>query len=150
METLEPILTAHPFFQGLDPRHLKMIGECASRENFEAGRLLFQGQDEATQFFLINQGQVALEIFSARRGPIIIQSLGEGEAVGWLWFPTPYHWHYDARAISLTRATVLDVKSLIQRCEQDPQLGYEVMKRYAHMLAVQFRVTILQLLDMYG
>ncbi|MFZ5453078.1 MAG: cyclic nucleotide-binding domain-containing protein [Thermodesulfobacteriota bacterium] len=150
METLEPVLAAHPFLQGLDPRHLKIIGECASKVNFEAGRLLFQEQDEATQFFLINQGQVALEIYSARRGPIIIQSLGEGGAVGWLWFPKPYHWHYDARAISLTRALALDVKSLMQRCEQDPPLGYELMKRYAHMLAVQFRVTILQLVDIYG
>lgn len=150
METLEPVLAAHPFLQGLHPRHLQIIGECASKVNFEAGRLLFQGQDEATQFFLINQGQVAVEIFSARRGPIIIQSLSEGDAVGWLWLPKPYHWHYDARAIFLTRALALDVKSLMERCEQDHELGYELMKRYAHMLAVQFRVTILQLVDIYG
>jgi len=150
METLEPVLAAHPFLQGLDPRHLKVIGECASRVDFKAGQFLFRGQEEATQFFLINQGQVALEIFSARRGPIIIQSLREGDAVGWLWFPKPYHWHYDARAISLSRATALDVKGLMQRCEQDHLLGYEMMKRYAHLLAVQFRVTILQLVDIYG
>jgi CRP-like cAMP-binding protein len=150
METLEPILAAHPFLQGLDPRHLQSIGECATKVTFEAGRLLFRGQDEATHFYLINQGQVALEIFTARRGPIMIQSLSDGDAAGWLWFPTPYHWHYDARAIFLTRALALNVKELMQRCEQDPLLGYELMKRYAHLLAVQFRVTILQLVDMYG
>ena len=25
METMEPILAAHPFFKGLDPRYLKLI-----------------------------------------------------------------------------------------------------------------------------
>ena len=150
METLAPVLAAHPFLQGLDPRHLKIIGECASKVNFNAGEFLFREQDEAERFYLINHGQVAVEIFSARRGPINIQTLGEGEAVGWLWFEKPYHWHYDARAVQLTRVLALDVKCLQQKCEQDHELGYALMKRYAHLLAVQFRVTILQLVDMYG
>jgi len=150
METLDPVLAAHPFLQGLDPRHLKVIGECASKVNFNAGEFLFREQDEATNFYLINHGRVAVEIFRARRGPVNVQTLREGEAVGWLWFGKPYHWHFDARAVQLTRALALDVKSLMERCDQDQQLGYELMKRYAHMLAVQFRVAILQLGDMYG
>jgi CRP-like cAMP-binding protein len=150
METLEPVLAAHPFLQGLDPRHLKIIGECASKANFHAGEFLLREQDEATKFFLINHGQVAVEIYSARRGPINIQTLREGEALGWLWFEKPYHWHFDARAVQLTRVLALDVKGLMQRCEQDHELGYALMKRYARLLAVTFRVTILQLVDVYG
>jgi CRP/FNR family cyclic AMP-dependent transcriptional regulator len=150
METLEPVLAAHPFLQGLDPRYLKIIGACASRVDFKAGQLLFREQDEAGQFYLINHGRVAVEIYRHRRGPVTIQTLREGEALGWLWFEKPYHWHFDARAVQLTRATVLDVKALMQKCEQDHELGYELMKRYAHMLAVQFRVTTMQLVDMYG
>ncbi|MBI4796662.1 MAG: cyclic nucleotide-binding domain-containing protein [Deltaproteobacteria bacterium] len=150
METHAPVLAAHPFLQDLDPRHLKIIGECASRVNFNAGEFLCREQDEATKFFLINHGQVAVEIYRHRRGPVTIQTLGEGEALGWLWFEKPYHWHFDARAGQLTRALALDVKCLKQKCEQDHELGYALMKRYAHLLAVQFRVTILQLVDMYG
>ena len=150
METPDANLTTHPFFQGLTPRHLSIIGECASRVNFPAGQFLFREEDEATHFYLITHGQVAVEVFRARRGPITVQTLGEGEALGWLWFEKPYHWHYDARAVQLTRATALDVKSLMQRCEQDHELGYALMKRYAHMLAVQFRVTTMQMADMYG
>lgn len=150
METLAPVLAAHPFLQGLSPRHLEIVGECASRENFNAGQFLFREQDEATKFYLINHGRVAVEIYSARRGPINVQTLREGEAVGWLWFGKPYHWHFDARAVQLTRAVALNVDALMQKCEEDHQLGYALMKSYAHLLAVQFRVTILQLVDMYG
>ena len=150
METPEPILATHPFFQGMEPRHLQIIGECASRVNFKAGEFLFREQDEAAKFYLINHGQVAVEIFRARRGPVTIQTLGEGEALGRLWVGKPFHWHFDARAVHLTRATALDVKSLMQKCEQDHELGYTLMKRYAQMLAVQFLVTTMQLGDMYG
>ena len=150
METHAPVLAAHPFLQGLDPRHLQIIGECAAKVNFNAGEFLFKEQDEAARFYLINHGQVAVEIYRHRRGPVTIQTLGEGEALGWLWFEKPYHWHFDARAVQLTRALALDVKCLQQKCEQDHELGYALMKRYAHLLAVQFRVTTLQLVDMYG
>lgn len=150
METIEPILAAHPFLQGLAARHLKPLVACASQVSFDAGQFLCRENEEAKQFYLIYHGQVAVEIFRARRGPITIQTLSEGEVLGWLWFLQPYHWHLDARAVDLTRAISLEVKCLMQQCDQDHELGYELMKRYAHNLAVQFRVTKLQLLDIYG
>jgi CRP/FNR family transcriptional regulator, cyclic AMP receptor protein len=150
METIEPILAAHPFCQGLSPRHLQDLAACAARVNFAAGQFLFRAEEEATSFFLILQGRVSLEIFSTRRGPMTLQTLGEGDALGWLWFSgKPYHWHMDARAVGLTRALILEVSRLRQKCDADHDLGYEIMQRYAHSLAVRFRVSSLQLTDMF-
>ena len=150
METIEPLLAAHPFFQGLEPRHLQDIAPCASRVSFAAGQFLCRTEEEAKQFFLIHHGRVAVEIFRARRGPVTIQTLSEGDVLGWLGFIKPYHWHFDARALEITRVISLEVKCLRDRCETNHNLGYELMKRYAHSLAVQFRVNKLQLMDMYG
>ena len=150
METMAPILAAHPFFKGLDSRYLKLVLECASRESFKPGEFLCRDEGEATKFYVIHHGQVAVEIYRARRGPVTIQSLGEGDVLGWLWFDQPYHWHLDAKAQELTRVISLDVRCLHDKCDQDPAFGYELMRRYAHHLAVQFRVTKLQLADMYG
>lgn len=150
METMEPILAAHPFFKGLAPGYLKLIGECASRETFTPGRFLCRDNEEARQFYVIHQGRVAVEIYRPRRGAVIIQTLGEDEVLGWLWFDEPYHWHLDARALDLTRVISLDVECLLNRCDRDHEFGYELMRRYAHHLAVQFRVTKLQLADFYG
>ena len=150
METIEPILAAHPFFQGLKAPHLRELAACAHRINFKAGEFLCRAEEEATRFYLILQGRVSVEIFSARRGPVTLQTLGEGDALGWLWFDEkPYHWHLDARADGLTRALSLEVKCLREKCEADHDLGYEQMKRYAHSLAVRFRVSSLQLMDMF-
>ena len=150
MEAMEPILAEHPFFKGLEPEHLKLIAACATRVQFKANQYLCKEEQEADQFYVILYGRVAVEIFSARRGPITIQTVGEGEVLGWLWFIKPYHWHVDARATEVTRAIALDVKCLLAKCEQNHELGYELMKRYAHSLAVQFRVTKFQLADIYG
>jgi CRP/FNR family cyclic AMP-dependent transcriptional regulator len=150
METLEAILAEHPFFKGLETRHLKPLAECGSRVRFKPGEFLCRQDQEARQFYLIYQGRVAVEIFSHRRGPVTIQTIGEDGVLGWLWFIKPYHWHFDARAMELTRAVALDVGCLLKACEGNHELGYELMKRYAHNLAVQFRVTKLQLMDMYG
>jgi CRP/FNR family transcriptional regulator, cyclic AMP receptor protein len=150
METMAPILAAHPFFKDLNPGYLKLILECASREAFTPGQFLCRDEEEARKFYLIYHGQVSVEIYRARRGPVTIQTLGDGEALGWLWFEEPYHWHLDARAQVLTRVISLDVPCLLQKCSQDHELGYELMRRYAHHLAVQFRATKLQLADFYG
>lgn len=150
METMEPILAAHPLFKGLSPLYLKLILECASRETFTPGQLLCQDNAEARKFFVIHHGRVAVEIYRARRGPVVITTLGEGEALGWLWFDQPYHWHLDARALDLTRVISLDVQCLLERCDRDHDFGYELMRRYAHHLAVQFRALKAQLADFYG
>ncbi|MBM4300700.1 MAG: cyclic nucleotide-binding domain-containing protein [Deltaproteobacteria bacterium] len=150
MDTMAPILAAHPFCKGLDSRYLKLILECASRETFTPGQLLCQDNQEARKFYVIHHGRVAVEIYRARRGAVTIQTIGEGEVLGWLWFDQPYHWHLDARALDLTRVISLEVQCLLDRCAQDHGFGYEIMRRYAHRLAVQFRATKAQLADFYG
>ena len=150
METMTPILAAHPFCKGLDSRYLKLIVECAERRTFTPGQFLCRDEEEARKFYVIHHGRVAVEIYRPRRGAVTIQTLGEGEVLGWLWFDQPYHWHLDARALDLTRVISLDVPCLLKKCNQDPAFGYELMRRYAHHLAVQFRVTKVQLADFYG
>jgi CRP/FNR family cyclic AMP-dependent transcriptional regulator len=150
METLERILAEHPFFKELEARHLQLIVGCAANVRFDAGQVIFREGEEANQFYVIRHGKVALEIFAPGRGPIIVETLGEGEILGWSWLIPPYHWHFNARAIELTRAIALDGKCLRTKCEEDHDLGYELLKRFAHVIEQRLQATRLQLLDIYG
>ena len=76
MDTMEPILAAHPFFRGLDSRYLKLIVECASRETFTPNRFLCQDNEEARKFYVIHHGRVAVEIYRPRRGAVTVQTIG--------------------------------------------------------------------------
>ena len=150
METLERILSQHPFFEALEPEYLKLLVGCASNVRFEAGAYIFRRGEEANQFYLIRQGRVALEIFAPQRPPISIATLEKDDVLGWSWAVAPYYWRMDARAVEPTRAFALDGKCLRTKCEQNHDLGYEVLKRFAQIMEQRLEATRLQLLDVYA
>jgi CRP/FNR family cyclic AMP-dependent transcriptional regulator len=150
--TLEPLLRAQKFFAGLDPDHLSLIAGCASTVVFPTDGFLFREGDPANTFFLIRLGKVALEIAAAGRdaGALVIQTLGEGDVAGFSWLIEPHHWEFDGRAIERVLALKMDGVCLRGKCEEDPRLGYELMRRFARLTATRLQATRLQLLDVYG
>jgi len=150
MESLESILAQHPFFEGLDTRYLELVVGCASNVRFEADRFLFRDGQEADQFFIMREGRVALEVFVPGHGPVTVDTYGEGEIIGWSWLLPPYQWHFDAHATTPVRAISLDARCLRGKCETDHELGYELLKRFAHIIEQRLSAARLQLLDVYG
>jgi len=150
METLERFVAEHPFFKGLEDRYIQLVAGCASNVRFEAAHLLFREGEEANTFYIIRTGKVALEVNAVERGALIIDTIDPGEVLGWSWFVAPYRWHFDARAIELTRAIALDGNCLRTKCEADHHLGYELLKRVAAVMEQRLQAARLQLLDLYG
>jgi CRP-like cAMP-binding protein len=150
LETLERLLAEHELFRGLDERYVTLLTGCAANVRFDAGAFLFREGEPADRFFVVRQGRVALEIDAPGRGPIVIQTLGEDDVIGYSWLFPPYRWRFDARAIEDTRALALDGLCLRGKCDEDPILGYEMMKRFAGIALERLQATRLQLLDVYG
>ena len=53
-------------------------------------------------------------------GTLVIETLDEGDVVGWSWLVPPYRWAFDARALDLTRAVAFDGACLRGKCDDDP------------------------------
>jgi CRP/FNR family transcriptional regulator, cyclic AMP receptor protein len=149
-EDLHRVLIAHPFFSGMRPEHLQLLVGCASNARFEPGQFVLHEGDEANEFYLVRQGKVALEVHCPGRGDINVQTLGEGDIVGWSWLVPPYNWRFDARALEPTRAIALDGKCLREKCERDYALGYELLKRFAHVMVECLESAQVQLEVVYG
>jgi CRP-like cAMP-binding protein len=150
MQTLKPILEAHPFLQGLEPRHLDLLVGCASNVRFTSDEILFRQGERADQFYIVREGRVALDIHAPGPGTITILTLEQGDVLGWSWLIPPYRWHFDARALTPVRAIALDASCLRTKCEDDHDLGYEFLKRFSDIIVKRLLATQLQLLDMYG
>ena len=150
METLQHLIAQHPFFSGLQPEYLELITGCASNVRFDADSYIFHEGEEAQHFYLLRAGKVGLEVPTPDRGPMTIQTVGEGELIGWSWLVPPYLWRFDARVLELTRAVALDATCLRKKCETDHHLGYELLKRLTVMMEERLQATRLQLLDFYG
>ncbi len=140
IQSLEERIARHPFLHGLSVQHLNRLGECARPTEFETGQLIFQTGDPADRFYLLEQGSVSLE---ARRenGPIQIQIIGPGDVLGWSWLFDPYLWNFDARALERTSALFFYGTWLREWCAQNPDFGYELMKRVAQIVLQRLQAT---------
>lgn len=149
IESLAGLLAGQPFLQGLAPEHVELIVGCASNVRFEPGQFLFRAGDQADYFYVVRSGRVSVEVFAPQRGAITIETVGDGELLGWSWLIPPFQWHFDARALNLTRAIALDARCLRTKCDADTALGYELLKRFSQVMEQRLEATRLQLLDLY-
>jgi CRP-like cAMP-binding protein len=149
-ETLERLLAELPLFQGMKGEHLALIAGCASNVRFEDGEFVARYGEPADWFWIIRHGRVALEIHATGRGAVTIETVGENEVLGWSWLLPPHQWHFDARALTLTRAIRFDGRCLRGKFDHDRELGYELMRRFAQIIVQRLEATGLQLLDVYG
>lgn len=145
MESLSPALAKHPFLKDFEPDHLRYVEECASVMHFDAGQYILREGGEANRCFLIQRGKVGLGTFIPGRGFTTVQTLSEGDVLGWSWLIPPYAWHLNAQAILPTDVIALDGMRLRERCEKDHEFGYELLKRLAVIIGKRFRITRMQL-----
>jgi len=150
METIKDLLEGHPFFAGLSPSALELIAGCASNVHFAEGDRIFNQGEPASLFYVLRHGRVALEVYSPAKGPLVIDTMDEGEVLGWSWLVPPYQYFADARAVTPVSATALDGACLRGKCEADPDLGYQLLKRVTTVMYDRLRSTRIRMLDLYG
>lgn len=148
METLEPILKNHPFFKDLPQKYIDFILGCTSHVVFKAGEVILKEGTAADKFYLIRSGHVAIYIGQTQE--ITIQTIREGDILGWSWLIPPYRYRFSAKALENTRALALDGKCLREKCENNPDWGYELLKRLVNVLTERLEATRLQLIDVYN
>ena len=149
MDGYETVLAGQHFLKGMDEEHLEMIADCASYVRFQKGQFLFHEGEYARRFYVITGGQVAIEIFTPERGPVILETLEEGEVLGWSWLFEPYRWHFDALAQTDITAIAFDALCLRGKCDANHDLGYELVKRFSRVIMERLQATRLALLDVY-
>jgi CRP-like cAMP-binding protein len=150
VQSLDRILSEHPFFTGLQPAYLALVSGCAKNVRFEPGEYLLREGAPADWFYLLRHGHVALQVNVPGRGAKSVQTLHAGEVVGVSWLIPPYRWNYDARALEPVRAIALDAACLRGKCEADHHLGYDLMQRIMPVLIQRLHAARLQFLDVYG
>ncbi|HEX6973053.1 MAG TPA: cyclic nucleotide-binding domain-containing protein, partial [Vicinamibacterales bacterium] len=148
-QSLAGILAGQPFLEGLAPQYVDLIVGCASNVRFEPGEFVFRAGDEANYFYVVRSGRVSVEVMAPQRGAITIETVGDSDLLGWSWLIPPFQWHFDARALNLTRAIALDARCLRGKCDADPALGYELLKRFSQVMEQRLEATRIQLLDLY-
>jgi len=142
LQALQARIAAHPFLNALRPEHLATLALYAMETEFAAGQTIFREGDIANRFYLVDQGKVLLELRVNQHAPVVLQTVGPGEVLGWSWLFPPYAWHSDARAIEPVKALFFYGTRLREHCEEDPRFGHELMQRVAEVAIA--RLNLLQ------
>ena len=135
MRAVDHELAKHPFLDGLSNKHLQLLATCAMPTAFASGEVFYHEGDPANRFYLIAEGEVALELDVEGQKPLLVQTVGVGETVGWSWMIQPYRAHLTARTLTPVKAVFFYGTRLLEACEEDHELGYEMMKRVATLMA---------------
>jgi CRP-like cAMP-binding protein len=150
MRTIEHYLPDHPFFAKLEPEALALVSGCATNVSFAPGEFLFREGQPANQFYVLRRGRVALQVHGPSAGTMVVDTADAGDVLGWSWLVPPYVWLFDARAVERTGAVSFDGACLRGKCEEDPHLGYELMKLVTQVMFSRLVAARVRLLDLYG
>jgi CRP-like cAMP-binding protein len=143
-------ISEQPFTSGLRPEQLVVLASVASEIEYGGGQEVFEEGGRADAAYLIIEGAVALELRVAHRAHHIVQTLHEGEVLGWGWLFPPYRWSFSARTLEPTKLIRFDAEQLRAAYDADCELGYKMMLRFAEVMTSRLAATRLQLVDFYG
>ena len=147
---IEQYLRSQPFFSGLRPEFIELLANCATERQIDAGQILFRHGERASKFYLIRSGCIGIEI-PAIAGPAIkVQSLGPNQVLGWSWLIPPYQWNFQASAELKSDLFEFDGERVLARCEEDAQLGYEVLKRFASLMSERLDAARQRLMEQWN
>ncbi len=150
MKDIEALLATIPALSALPEGYGEVVAGCGRNVVYKPGTELFREGQRADTFYAIRRGSVALEMVAAPRPPLIIETLHGGDVIGWSWLFPPYRVQFDAKAVDEVHAITFDAECLRAKCEDDPALGFALMKRFAAVLTDRLQATRVRLLDIYG
>lgn len=150
MEDLGRMISEHPFCRGLEPAYVDLLTSYASNVRFDKGHHLFRQGGEATQFYLIREGKVCLEVVGSQCQFLTVETVQAGEILGWSWLVPPYRWRFGARALEPVHAIAVNGRCLRANCEKNSHLGFELLRRTVEIVGQRLEATRFRLVDLYS
>ena len=148
-DTVERVLAAHRFLDGVPEGTVELIAGCAQLDSFEPGQRLVAEGEPAGTLFLVHHGRVAIEVHQSG-GIITIETVGPGQIVGLSWASPPFRWQFDARAFEPVSVVAVDVDRLRAEFRRRPDIGIAVLERLASLLVDRLQETRLRVLDLHA
>ena len=146
-DTLRVMLAGHPFCAGLEVEHVNAMAEVASQHTLVPGSFVLRRGQDARALSLVLEGDVSLEIVEPGSEAIVLETLHEGDAVGWSWLFPPHRWAFDARCLSTVHLVQLDADQLRGLMVSDPALGRDLAVRVGQLVVQRLQLTRAQLVE---
>jgi CRP-like cAMP-binding protein len=135
IEVTASTLAGQRFLHGMRSEQLEALAETAYEVMYPAGHRIFADGGYVDSFWLIESGQVRLDVRAPGQSPTVIGTVGMGAILGWSWLLPEYNWSFGAVCVTEVRAIQFNAAAVRERCAADPELGYELTRRFLPVLA---------------
>jgi CRP-like cAMP-binding protein len=147
---VDELLLDIPALDGLGPEHRDLIAGCARNRVIRSGDFLLREGDTAAVFHVLRRGAVAIEAYAPPHGSQIIETLRDGELIGWSWLFPPYRASFDVRALEDAHVIEFDGECLRGKLDDDSVLAAVLYRVFAGVMLQRLQATRVRLLDVYG
>ena len=146
-QSITEYLSAHEFFSEFSDDVLKFLCECSSTREIKKGQILFLQGEHADKFYVVRSGRISIQM-PAIMGPTLeIQTVDENQVLGWSWLISPYQWNFQTKAEEDSELLQFDGAAILAQCEQDPKLGFELVKKFAALMSRGLNAARLKMMD---
>ncbi len=146
MLTAQKVLRECEVFSALTNAELEKIAGSVLQKEYEAGTTILQEEDSAEELLLIQEGKVALQITLPKaQAPIsrrlTVDIVGRNEVLGWSVIIEPYTYTFTAVCLQKVKALSLSSTKLRWLLQDDPKIGYGVLKGLIKVVAARLADT---------
>jgi CRP-like cAMP-binding protein len=142
------VLRRYPFFASLNESQLKAIAMIAQEKSYPKGALLVKENADASILALLIEGDIDLVYSGGGEGAIsnaLVGSIAPGEIYGVSSLIEPYRYTSSVKATMPVRVIEVDGLALRAMVENDPKLGYILMRNVAVAVLERLRYTQVEL-----
>ncbi|NEA54709.1 cyclic nucleotide-binding domain-containing protein [Streptomyces sp. SID13666] len=140
----------HSILDTLTTAHRDRLMALSRPVAFPAGARIFDADQAAERFWVLDRGEVNLDLHVPGRQAAVVQTVSAGELLGWSWLFPPFRWQLGAQAHTAVRATEFPAAAVRDLCSADPALGHEFVLLCAAVIGDRLNATRTRLLDLYG
>jgi len=125
--------------RGLNEQEKQQLKGLGRLESYEPNAVIFNEGAEARKFYLVEEGQVAVESMLDRgmRFPISVVSVGQ--AFGWSALVPPHVYTATVVALSNIRVIAIEREKLLNQMQANTSLGLTIMQNVASMISSRLR-----------
>jgi len=139
-------LSKFPVFEGLTDDELEKIADLCRVEVYEAESTIFEEGDAADCVYLVEEGEVVLEMelelqpyASPRQATIEVAT--KGEVFGWSALVKPYIRTLSAKCMERAEVKVIEGADLLDSLDSEPHMGHKVMGGVTQIVASRLKDT---------
>ncbi|MFN4151561.1 MAG: cyclic nucleotide-binding domain-containing protein [Candidatus Sericytochromatia bacterium] len=148
-EKIKKYISEHLFFHELTNEEKDILVKCAHVKEFNEDEFIIGTHEEAKHFYLILSGTAGLSIFSHEYGKINVETIQEGDFLGWSWLVRPNKYHFDVVAQEKVKTLAFDTKELRKEMEHNHLFGYKIYKIFTPIIVERLQTTILNVMNNY-